>query len=69
MDPIAPDLARQLDVVLCVGAHADDIEIGCAGTLLQLARANPALRFTWVVLSGNQSPINFELAHSAQLAA
>ena len=51
MDPIAPDLARQLDVVLCVGAHADDIEIGCAGTLLQLARANPALRFAWVVLS------------------
>ena len=24
--------------VLCLGAHSDDIEIGCGGTLLDLAR-------------------------------
>lgn len=51
MNPIAPDLPDRLSSVLCVGAHADDIELGCAGTLLQLARANPALRFEWIVLS------------------
>jgi LmbE family N-acetylglucosaminyl deacetylase len=40
----------QLDV-LCVGAHSDDIEIGCGGTLLHLGAACPRLRFHWVVLS------------------
>ncbi len=39
--------------VLCVGAHADDIEIGCGGTLLQLATMVPTAEFTWVVLSGD----------------
>lgn len=38
--------------VLCLGAHADDIEIGCAGTVLRLIDSNPALKVVWVVLSG-----------------
>ena len=37
--------------VLAVGCHADDIEIGCGGTLLALARANPELEVDWVVLA------------------
>ena len=37
--------------VLCLGAHADDIEIGCGGTLLHLAGDFPRIRFQWVVLS------------------
>jgi LmbE family N-acetylglucosaminyl deacetylase len=37
--------------VLCLGAHADDIEIGCGGTLLYLKEAVPQLKFYWVVLS------------------
>jgi LmbE family N-acetylglucosaminyl deacetylase len=37
--------------ILCVGAHCDDIEIGCGGTMLQLKAAFPRLRFHWVVLS------------------
>ena len=37
--------------VLCLGAHADDIEIGCGGTVLRLAASYPRARFTWVVLS------------------
>jgi len=37
--------------VLAIGCHADDIEIGCGGTLLTLARANPALELDWVVLA------------------
>jgi len=39
--------------VLCLGAHADDIEIGCGGTLLYLKSNLPRLRFHWVVLSAS----------------
>jgi LmbE family N-acetylglucosaminyl deacetylase len=39
--------------VLCVGAHCDDIEIGCAGTLLSLQQELPGSLFDWVVLSGS----------------
>jgi LmbE family N-acetylglucosaminyl deacetylase len=37
--------------VLCLGAHADDIEIGCGATILYLLGQNPALEVHWVVLS------------------
>jgi len=40
--------------VLCLGAHCDDIDIGCGGTLLALSR-RPDVRFTWVVFSSNES--------------
>ena len=33
--------AEPLRRVLAIGCHADDIEIGCGGTLLALARSNP----------------------------
>ena len=39
--------------VLCLGAHCDDIEIGCGGTLVELQRRAPHLRFLWVALSGD----------------
>jgi LmbE family N-acetylglucosaminyl deacetylase len=42
--------ARPLNV-LCLGAHSDDIEIGCGGTILQLAEQYPGCRFHWVVFS------------------
>jgi LmbE family N-acetylglucosaminyl deacetylase len=38
--------------VLAIGAHADDIEIGCGGTLLRLVAEHPNLSVDWVVLSG-----------------
>jgi len=38
--------------VLCLGAHADDIEVGCGGTLLHLLAAHDDLTVHWVVLSG-----------------
>jgi LmbE family N-acetylglucosaminyl deacetylase len=38
-------------VILCLGAHSDDIEIGCGGTLLQLKKILPRLQFHWVVFS------------------
>ena len=43
--------AEPLRRVLAIGSHADDIEIGCGGTLLALARANPKLEVDWVVLA------------------
>jgi LmbE family N-acetylglucosaminyl deacetylase len=39
--------------ILCVGAHCDDVEIGCGGTLLHLKMAFPKLKFHWVVLSAS----------------
>ena len=39
--------------ILCLGAHCDDIEIGCGGTVLRLVEQFPAARFHWVVLSSN----------------
>ena len=37
--------------ILAIGAHADDIEIGCGGTLLRLAAEHPEVEVHWVVLS------------------
>ncbi|HEU5297042.1 MAG TPA: PIG-L deacetylase family protein [Burkholderiaceae bacterium] len=37
--------------VLCLGAHSDDIEIGCAGTLLRWLREYERVDLTWCVLS------------------
>ncbi len=38
--------------LLCLGAHADDIEIGCGGTVLRLVAEHPDLSVRWIVLSG-----------------
>jgi LmbE family N-acetylglucosaminyl deacetylase len=38
--------------ILCLGAHSDDIEIGCGGTLLQLKKSCSNLKFRWVVFTG-----------------
>jgi LmbE family N-acetylglucosaminyl deacetylase len=38
--------------LLCLGAHADDIEIGCGGTILRLAAEVPDLVVRWIVFSG-----------------
>jgi LmbE family N-acetylglucosaminyl deacetylase len=45
--------ARDRDPVniLCLGAHADDIEIGCGGSILLLKSTLPQVRFHWVVFS------------------
>jgi len=44
-------LFQNVQRVLCLGAHADDIEIGCGGTMLRLLQGNRQLDVRWVVLS------------------
>jgi LmbE family N-acetylglucosaminyl deacetylase len=39
--------------LLCIGAHPDDIEIGCGGTLLGLAELSVVEHATFVVLTGD----------------
>lgn len=39
--------------ILALGAHCDDIEIGCGGTLLKLIEQYPIQHLTWVVFASN----------------
>lgn len=38
--------------LLCLGAHADDIEIGCGGTVLRLVAEHGDIEARWIVFSG-----------------
>ncbi len=49
---IALDL-RGAKRILCLGAHSDDIEIGCGGTILRLLADSEKLEFYWMVLCAN----------------
>jgi LmbE family N-acetylglucosaminyl deacetylase len=48
--PLFP--ARRTPRILCLGAHSDDLEIGCGGALLELAVRYPRAQVQWVVMSG-----------------
>jgi LmbE family N-acetylglucosaminyl deacetylase len=37
--------------LLCLGAHSDDIEIGCGGTILRLLMDYKNIDVCWVVFS------------------
>lgn len=43
--------SRQPLRVLCLGAHCDDIDIGCGGTLLKLLTEQRRVEVTWVAFS------------------
>ena len=48
------NLSHGLDAhstVLCIGAHCDDIEIGCGGTLVRWAREYPGTKFVWAIFA------------------
>lgn len=51
--------------VLCLGAHADDIEIGCGATLRALFASRP-VHCRWVVFSGGGTPREREARDSAR---
>ncbi len=40
--------------VLCLGAHSDDIEIGCGGTILKLIEMYPDVSIYWVVFGATE---------------
>jgi LmbE family N-acetylglucosaminyl deacetylase len=40
--------------LLCLGAHCDDIEIGCGGTILKLANGGRKLEVHWLVFSSDE---------------
>lgn len=42
-------------VVLFIGAHCDDIEIGCGGTILRLRDSMPQAEILWLILSSNET--------------
>ena len=52
--------------MLCIGAHCDDIEIGCGGTILRLLADHPGSSVHWVVLASN--PRRAEEARAAASA-
>ncbi|GBE17309.1 glcNAc-PI de-N-acetylase [bacterium BMS3Abin15] len=40
--------------ILCLGAHSDDIEIGCGGTLLKLIDSYPVDSVYWIVFCSDE---------------
>jgi LmbE family N-acetylglucosaminyl deacetylase len=51
--------------LLCLGAHSDDIEIGCGGTILRLLAEHEDVEVDWVVL-GSSGPRDAEALASAE---
>jgi LmbE family N-acetylglucosaminyl deacetylase len=51
--------------LLAIGAHSDDIEIGCGGTILKLIEQGAVSQVCWVVLTGERTRAA-EAANSAQ---
>ena len=39
--------------ILCLGAHSDDIEIGCGGTVLRILEENADAEVLWVVMGAS----------------
>jgi LmbE family N-acetylglucosaminyl deacetylase len=40
--------------ILCLGAHSDDIEIGCGATILRLLKQQKVASIHWIVFSANR---------------
>jgi LmbE family N-acetylglucosaminyl deacetylase len=51
--------------LVCLGAHADDVEIGAGGTVLRLLSERPHTHVRWVVLSGGGTDREAEARASA----
>ena len=46
---------KETQHILCLGAHCDDIEIGCGGALLELLAQHNNIKITWVVFASNEA--------------
>jgi LmbE family N-acetylglucosaminyl deacetylase len=46
--------SSELRTVLLIGAHSDDVEIGCGGTVLKMLESSPGIAVHWVVLSSDE---------------
>jgi len=55
--------------LLCLGAHADDIEIGCGGTVLRLLAERPGSTVHWHVFSSSAEREGEARASAAELLA
>lgn len=55
--------------VLCLGAHADDLEIGCGATILQLLAARRSAVVTWVICSGGETRLREARSAAARFLA
>jgi LmbE family N-acetylglucosaminyl deacetylase len=53
--------------ILCIGAHCDDVEIGCGATLLRMARDYPDATIRWAIFSGNEARTRESLQAAASL--
>lgn len=58
-----PELQR----VLCLGAHCDDVEIGMGATLAELARRRPDVRIQVCVLTGNKERSKETMVATAEM--
>lgn len=52
--------------VLCLGAHCDDLEIGCGATVLKLIARDPATEFRWVVFGSTEERASEALQSARQ---
>ena len=60
------DRLERAPTILCIGAHCDDIEIGCGGTLLRILKARRDVAVRWIVLSSTRERAG-EAAAAAEL--
>lgn len=61
-----PNSPNKVIKILCLGAHSDDIEIGCGGTILRLMEEHgPSMEVWWVVFS-SEGPRKREARNSAK---
>ena len=67
MHPLRFANFAQRPTILCLGAHCDDIEIGCGATLVRWSREYPNARFVWVVFSSDDLRSSETRAAAARL--
>lgn len=62
---LLPNNGRPL-AILCLGAHSDDLEIGCGGSILRLLAETANVQVHWVVFSAREAR-GAEAKESAEL--